>query len=355
MKKTLLLLALAASSFTIAQTLQSENFNSLTVGNIGTNIAGAEAGQGDFKTQIGTGGTNGNNDSFQIVVAGGTNGNAFKMTGSNAATGSRFMWKEGLDLAWANRTAGNDIIEIEFDFNSSVASTSLNGFRLYIYSDEATSPKVLAGIGIATNAMVDGVSYSNVVSGYGFWTSTPGTGTYSFGLGPDASTPATLPLDTWVKLGFSFNTNTGQIIWKGPGFNSTFTGTTAFPVASEGLSPGEIDFVGVAGTGNAVADISLFDNYLAKASATDTLGLDTNVAASTSFVLYPNPATTVLNISNASNLEIKAISVTDINGRVIKNQKGTSAEINVADLNAGVYFVTIESNEGVSTKKFVKE
>ena len=63
----------------------------------------------------------------------------------------------------------------------------------------------------------------------------------------------------------------------------------------------------------------------------------------------------MLNISNTNNVEIKNISVTDINGRVVKNETGSLTQINVSDLNAGVYFVTIEAAEGKTTKKFIKQ
>jgi hypothetical protein len=71
--------------------------------------------------------------------------------------------------------------------------------------------------------------------------------------------------------------------------------------------------------------------------------------------IYPNPVTISLNISNANNIEIKNISVTDINGRVIKNESGTLTQINVLDLNSGVYFVTLETSDGKTTMKFIKQ
>ena len=77
--------------------------------------------------------------------------------------------------------------------------------------------------------------------------------------------------------------------------------------------------------------------------------------SSSMFVFYPNPATTILNITNPNNFDIKNISVTDINGRVVKNQAGSLTQINVSDLNAGVYFITIEAAEGKTTKIFIKQ
>jgi hypothetical protein len=347
MKKTLLFLTFISFSFGFAQVLQSEDFNSLNVGNVGTDINGATPGQGGWLT------FGGSNTDYQIVAE--TSGSSLRISGSSTATGTRFMWKDGLDLAWASRTSGNEIIEVEFNFNPSSNSTSLNGFRVYIYSNEAT-PKVLAGIGIAKNATVGGVPYQNVVQGFAYWTSTPGTGTYSFGLGPDANTPITLTANTWVRLGFSFNKTTGEIIWKGPGFNATFTGNATFPTVTNGIDPGELDFVITAGTGNTLAGLGFFDNLISRASATDTLlSIDSVGISDSSFAIYPNPTSNLLNISNNNNFDIKNISITDINGRVVKNQVGSLTQINVSDLNAGVYFITIEAAEGKTTKKFIKE
>ena len=89
-----------------------------------------------------------------------------------------------------------------------------------------------------------------------------------------------------------------------------------------------------------------------KVSATS---LSTQDFADNSFSVYPNPVSNVLNISNSNNFEIKGVSITDVNGRVVKNQTGSLTQVNVADLNAGVYFVTIEAAEGKTTKKFIKQ
>ncbi|HBD27293.1 T9SS type A sorting domain-containing protein [Flavobacterium sp.] len=91
----------------------------------------------------------------------------------------------------------------------------------------------------------------------------------------------------------------------------------------------------------------------------DSISLTTNLSSTdnqiSSLEIYPNPTTSVLNISNNNNLDIKNISVVDVNGRTVKNQAGSLTQINVSDLNAGVYFVTIEAAEGKTTKKFIKQ
>jgi len=96
-------------------------------------------------------------------------------------------------------------------------------------------------------------------------------------------------------------------------------------------------------------------NYILIDSFSISNTLSNETFNSESISIYPNPTSSILNISNSNNVEIKTISVVDINGRLVKNQNGALTEINVSDLNAGIYFVTIETAEGKATKKFIKQ
>lgn len=89
-----------------------------------------------------------------------------------------------------------------------------------------------------------------------------------------------------------------------------------------------------------------------------TASASVDSALAGSFSVYPNPATDVLNISNSINAEINAITITDLNGRTVKQitaNGSVDSQINISDLNAGVYFVNINSNEGSLTKKIIKK
>ena len=84
--------------------------------------------------------------------------------------------------------------------------------------------------------------------------------------------------------------------------------------------------------------------------------LSTNDFFKGNFAVFPNPVNDVLNITNSNNIAISATQITDINGRVVKEIKGnTVAQINIADLNAGVYFLKITSDQGVGTTKIIKK
>ena len=72
--------------------------------------------------------------------------------------------------------------------------------------------------------------------------------------------------------------------------------------------------------------------------------------------IYPNPTTTVLNLSSTEMMDM-SISITDITGRVIQTEKVLDSYyvIDVSNLCSGIYLLRLESNDGASKSiKFVK-
>lgn len=359
MKKTLL--SLAAISFTFAasaQVITDENFDSYFPGNVGTDITGLSPTNGIYT--IATNGTapttstNAANENFQIVEGDGTHINVLQITGTNGDKGSRNLWFEVFSDLWPERTAGNDIVEIEFDlFTGTAGGTSVNRTGLYVYNLDRT--KILTGFSFDTKTLI--------LSGVGYYAPpAPQTvGNYLFYLGGGQNN-VTLPANTWVRLGASFNKTTGQVIWKGsnPVFNGQVTG------AAVGVDPDRTSFVSVSGTTtvapivtNTAAAVTLLDNILVKASNTDTLlGTKEVTIADAIFAVYPNPASNVVKVSNNQGVQINQITITDLNGRTVKSQSFNNvadAEMNIADLSSGVYMMDIASKEGSVLKKIVKE
>lgn len=209
MKKTLLILSVLTFSYSNSQTLSDLNFNSLTLGNA--------IGQAGFQNDGGT------NSNFQIIDGGAIHGNVLQITGPATATGNYFLWNDDIANNWGTRTSGNDIIEVEFDLFTGAPTTSKNGQRLYIYNTDFT--QVLAGFRFLPE--------TRVLSGVAYYNNAGTLGNYAFNL---AATPVTLTANSWVRIGMSFNKTTGQVIWKGPGFNGAVTG------AGVGVDPAELDF-----------------------------------------------------------------------------------------------------------------
>lgn len=72
-----------------------------------------------------------------------------------------------------------------------------------------------------------------------------------------------------------------------------------------------------------------------------------------SIVIYPNPSSAVLNISNTSGLSISAIAIYAINGTLVKKENAATT-ISVADLQSGMYFVKITAAGQSFNYKFIK-
>lgn len=73
--------------------------------------------------------------------------------------------------------------------------------------------------------------------------------------------------------------------------------------------------------------------------------------------VYPNPVANIFNLSSTTAL-IEEIKIVDINGRVVSSQKLDyllNAQINISDLNSGLYFISVKTNVGVGTSKIVKK
>jgi len=350
MKKTLLYALLLSGSFSFAQVLESENFNSLTLGNIGTDITGVTPGQSSWLTFSSNGAapttsTNANNANFQVVASGNSSSQGFQIQGPNGDKGSRFMWKSGLPAAWAARTSGNNIIEVEYDFftGSETTSTAQSGIR--IFGQDGTNLRVLCGYVYNSNSRIlQGLAYLNNGGNLNTFTINLQTG----GL--------VLEPNTWYRVGLGYNTTNGQPYWK---FNASPSVSVNPAVYAPAFPPTEIDFVMGVPTSNTSSVNVVFDNYVARASNADTL-LNTTLVESTenSVTIYPNPANDVLSIL-VSNLngtsEVTKARISDINGRIVKDLNTvTNNQVNVSDLTSGVYFISIETNEGTSVKKFIK-
>lgn len=352
MKKILLLAGLLSFSFVNAQVLQSDDFNTLTVGNVGTDITGATAGQGDWLTASSNGAApttsiNADASNFQIIAEGSEGTNGFKIVSPDGNKGSRYMWKDGLVTEWDNRELGNDIIQVEYDFytGSATTSTAQVGVRLY-GMDNTVTPAVsrtLNGFVYTMNTRVlQGVMYLNNAGTFG---------TYLLTLGAAA---LTLEPETWYRMGFSYDTTTGETIWKLDD-NVTYIGSPAAYWTGP-FDVEEIDFVSVAPTTNAVESDAIFDGFIARADFEENLLNVAEVVTEATFSVYPNPAKDVINVSNTMNLVVNSIVLTDLNGRVVKSQKvnAMDAQVSISDLATGVYMMNVNTDQGSVTKKIIK-
>lgn len=108
--------------------------------------------------------------------------------------------------------------------------------------------------------------------------------------------------------------------------------------------------------------INLVSGFLGVNETTETLEYDmarvlsTNDAElSSNLTFYPNPVEDILTFEVSNNTLIETLQITDISGKEILNLKTVVAnQISLQHLNAGMYFLNINTNKGLVTKKILK-
>ena len=355
--KKLLLLFISSFAFTSqAQDLFfTENCESLTIGNVGTDLTGATPGQGNWYTYTPTTAVPaGTNSDYQVINDAVSSSKVFQITGTSGSAGTRFL-SQDITSAWTNRTSGNDIIQMEYDFyTGSGSTTSLNTFRTYIYNTDATNGSTIKAV---AGYFFDPATLK--LSGWAYYTNTTVTpnvtGYYTFNL---ITGGLTLDANTWYRLGLAYDYNTGDVTWK----ESTglfYGGVTA---ASSGFDLTDCDFAVSSGsvTGgaqNAASNQMLVDNVTVTAVSTESLlGVKSQVA-NKDFTVFPNPTKDFINVTNGGS-SINTIEISDLNGRVVKSVyalDSSNVQVSVSDLSVGVYMMKINSDKGTTTKKVIKE
>ena len=136
-------------------------------------------------------------------------------------------------------------------------------------------------------------------------------------------------------------------------FNSSSFDTNKNLLLSGGLR-GTADFNLSAAVNNLTsASPNSPDRFYVKYDSNILLGLEDNIMGK-SFVIYPNPATSVLNIKLSDNAEINTIVITDLSGKKILEQNGNLKTINIENLATGMYVLEVVSGDNKMVEKFVK-
>jgi ELWxxDGT repeat protein len=72
--------------------------------------------------------------------------------------------------------------------------------------------------------------------------------------------------------------------------------------------------------------------------------------------LFPNPAQDVITLVWPQDVQVEALSIIDIQGKVLKvERKHIDNALDILDLESGVYFIHIHTDKGIGVSKFVKQ
>lgn len=367
MKKTLLLISAFALSITVSgQVLDSENFNTLTIGNthaVADLAFAGGAGEGGYFRSVSNGDAtavpaettnNAANSNVQIVANGLNSTRGMQITNPNGTGGFRQILKNGFQSSdWASRTAGNNVIDATISIFTGPTSTSVTTNRFVVTGEDpgnSTTGNTIVAMDYDFN--------TGEISGLGRLNNGGTIGLFAFGLGPvDAAGNATAliaPANTWVTLTMSYNSTTGELIWATDLNGGTSEGFDAAAFVITGQLPDANQIFGFSGAGNAAASSIIIDDFILTAVSRSTLSIEEDLLVNNEIKLFPNPATDVINVSS-SILTVNSLKLVDLNGRVVMERsiQNENAFLNVSDVASGIYLLNVTAGDTISTKRVI--
>jgi hypothetical protein len=326
MKKLLLSVALLATTFnSFSQELRNENFESLTVGEWDPVTT-------DFVT-LGGSATN-----FQVVDDSGNK--AFEINDIGAPTDDLIYFFAGID--WASEAnVGNDVIRTTFDLYTGSESTS-------------TSSKTF---------QIENAAFQSLV-GFRFYSEFNGTKNVLLGkCQKESATPGTseldlfvldiLPSETWVTITMTFNTTTNESTWDVGG---TTTESRISDATALDSKPAYDDIYIYKDAASPVDSNFRFDNIIIEARSAASLSV--NEVVNAKFSVFPNPSNGSDFVNFAGdNIQATKAEIFSLLGKKVMTASESelaNKQINISSLAKGMYLLSIETPEGVATKKIIK-
>src|SRR5690606_36100556 len=359
--KNILLITIALFTVSVnAQVLYNDNFDNYTLGNLGTDPTGVTPGQGGWLTKIGTKSNNKNN----LVTITNESNKGKVLTFYSSDTPSPYegfiIKKNNLNTFIDQRTLGNNVIKFEIEYftgNQMTSGSSSNHQRIILNFGNNLSVgdyNPLIDYGFHSVSGQIGVYYHNGI-----------TKTFvRLDNGTLSAPPATLPFNTWVTFIVYLDYNNKKVYFETPYFNTVPVGDFLSKSTSTNLiddfkpSALTIDFVS-SDQNSSTPLTNKYDNIKITAlKSVPPYVLSAANFLADKFNLYPNPATTMVNITNNENRLVNKIEVYDTTGKLINMQNyNNEAEIqlNVENLASGTYMLHLQTNEGVAVKKLVKK
>lgn len=335
-----------------AQELYSEDFESYSIGNVGTDFTGQTNGQdGWFTTSAWAtqySPTPSFNSLFQIQNDS-ANGNGITITGHPYLYTGGVVLEKDIDMALANRITGNDIFKFEVDFYTAQQTTNtlaVNGISFGLDKKKENNPY---NPHFYSPSMAGFTFYSDSGEIRGQHNNQENLASQTYFL--ENNQPLILPFDTWIHFVVYADYINNKIIYEIPSLgivteNDFFT-DFPYPDNINNYPPESIKIVNqMLDTGEGLPTYK-FDNF--KVTALDSLSTEEYEVSKVS--VYPNPVKDILYFEQ----EIQKVIIIDVTGKVLSTQNN-STQIDMSAFQNGVYLIVIEQeNGGRETKKVVKQ
>lgn len=329
-KNTFLLITfLLIAPFGIAQVLYTEDFNSYPATHLNPDYTGAIAGQGDWVVRK----SNNNSNVTAMVTPESGKGNVLTVTTNDTSPQNISINQDDgiFNVLWNSRTAGNNVLKLEYEFNGSGSFIARGG------------------IGQGGVGLVNGFVFASINNKYEILSNHLNSDILTSTLKQYDAT--TFPYNMWIKAEIFIDYNARKVYLYIPTLN-----LFRVDVETKYLSLTRIMFF----LNNLeLGTVVKYDNIkLTALQSVPSYILSVNEFVSSKFNIFPNPSTNIVNIANSENILVEKITVYDVVGKQLNTQNFNNQaqiQLNVEGLASGTYMLHIQTNAGIAVKKMIKK
>lgn len=344
-----ILALLLTGTVAFGQVLETENFDGLELGILNENVEGIVQGQGGYQVYAPYYGemTNPGPGNFQVVERNG----ADRMLriegcdwGSDIGGQPRRVNKLDLKNNWPNRTPGNDILKLSYEFFTGEPTTAHHRQCVGVITfDIDLSVVIIRIVEIEYDnreKMIWGVAWHE--------NGMKSLGNHGVSLGDGG--PCYLPENTWVTVDMYWNSATGEVRWVSDYFDVSIQGAmTDAQLTDYGL----IGMISVdSEPNNDAAEYHYFDNWTISALKEVSIDESSNHKSTSRKNLAFNVANNTLDIDKM--VAVKAINIYGMDGRLLINKTNPGNTIDLSMINQGIYIMHVETDRGIYKEKFIK-
>lgn len=344
MKNKYIFIGLLFSIFGKAQVLEKDNYNSYNIGNVGSFVFNGHTfpGVGGMFTSYYSGTIP---LDFQIVSIDNMHDKSLKITSGETQfkndDNRRFVWKSEFRSKWDARIAGNNILKVTLE----IFTGDCKGENVNLGSEVQESN------GYVSLGRLVGISYNT--STQKFQVGALLTKENEYGNGGTVfryiNVPSpTIPANTWVSVGYTYNKVTGDITYSINGISSTLV-VKGYYVKNWYTPNQHVIFSTPPMESTNVATTFAVDNYIVEAVSTSLSS--TEIANYSSVVdVFPNPTKGIFHINSKTKEDVF---IYNSSGQFLRKETVKTGD-NIIDISAfsnGVYFI----QKGNEKHKLIKE
>ena len=104
-----------------------------------------------------------------------------------------------------------------------------------------------------------------------------------------------------------------------------------------------------------IVPLAGIDDTIMESLSSYTLSIKTYQINKADIKLVTNPVKDVLRLRAIDFIEIKTITISDVSGRVLLKVDGNETAVDVSQLKTGVLIASVTTQNGIWTKKFIKQ